>query len=179
MSSTLANYTDLKEVSATLDKLKENALKKIRSIHEIGDHAYDRNHDQNNDFSIDLNLHNYRVNPKVGSTHSRENTYFDEHDNQNEDSYDLFKNDLPNKSKDLNDVFEYDFVNMDGSFYNEYQQLHEGTYAKQNKRSYSDQLENLQGNHIIQKKYFEYCITLFEISFMNKFLFFKFFFEKY
>lgn len=152
VSSTLANYTDLKEVSATLDKLKENALKKIRSIHDIGDHEYNRNFDKNVEFSVDSNMYNnYAINKK--GTHSKEDPYFDDYDHQNDDAYDLFKNDILNKSRDLNDVFEYDFVNMDGCFYNEYQQLHEGPYAKQYKRSCSDQLEPVQEGNYINKLY--------------------------
>ena len=143
VSSTLVNYTDLKEVSATLDKLKENALKKIRSIHDIGDHEYDKNLEKNVEFAIDSNMYNnHMINQKA--THSKDDEYFDEYDHQNEDAYDLFKNDTSNKRKGLNDIFEYDFVNMDGSFYNEYQQSHEGPYAKQYKRNSFDQLENLQ-----------------------------------
>ena len=155
MSSTLANYTDLKEVSATLDKLKENALKKIRSIHDIGDHEHERNLDKNVEFAINSNMYdNCTINQKA--THSKNDMYFDEYARQNEDAYDIFKNDVSHKSKDLNDVFEYDFVNMDGCFYNEYQQLHEGPYSKQHKRSYSDQLENFQGNNIHYNLYMNF-----------------------
>jgi hypothetical protein len=155
MSSTLANYTDLKEVSATLDKLKENALKKIRSIHDIGDHEQERNLDKNVEFAINSNMYdNCTINQKA--TRSKDDMYFDEYARQNEDAYDIFKNDVSHKSKDLNDVFEYDFVNMDGCFYNEYQQLHEGPYSKQQKRSYSDQLEKFQGNNIHYNLYMNF-----------------------
>lgn len=148
MTSTLRNYTDLEEVSATLDKLKENALKKIRSINDVGDYNYRGSCNKNNEYAVDSNTHNsYMINKKEVS--SKEDL-FDDYNHENVDNYDLFNNDASNKSKILNDVFEYDFVNMDGCLYNEYQQSQEGPYAytKQHERS-SNQLENFQeGNYI-------------------------------
>jgi len=156
MSSTLRNYTDLEEVSATLDKLKENALKNPRSINNVRNHSHRRNHNKNNKYPIDSNIcNNYEMNQK--EVHSKEDEFLDDYNHQNIDTYDLFKNDASNESKNLNDVFEYDFVNMDGSLYNEYQQLQEGSYehTKKYEGSCSDQLQNLQKGNCISKFNFQ------------------------
>jgi len=144
MSSTLKNYTDLEEVSATLDKLKENALKNIHSINDVGNYDYRRKSKKNNKHVIDSNTYNnHTINQK--KTLSNEDDFLDDYDHQNVDTYDLHKKDALNKSKNLNDVFEYDFVNMDGCLYNEHQELHEGShaYTKQYEGSCSNQIENL------------------------------------
>jgi len=136
MSSTLRNYTDLEEVSATLDKLKENALKNIHSINDVGNYDYRRN--KNNKHAIDSTINQKKV-------LSKEDEFLDDYNLQNVDTYNLCKDNTLKKSKNLNDAFEYDFVNMDECLYIEHQQLHEGShaYTKQYEGSCSNQIENL------------------------------------